>query len=224
MRVDWHGQSAFTLAGEAATVFIDPWGDMSAAGAARGLSWDYPAIQAPEEVDLLIVTHEHADHNAVETIGGEPTLVRSTAGTHESPLGEVVAIASEHDDAAGTERGPNTIVVFELDGVRVAHFGDFGQAALRPEQRARLEGIDLLFVPVGGGFTIDGATAAGIAAELGAPWVVPMHYRTERINFLETEEDFLAAMPSAERLGSPSFDTADLPKGDGPTAIVPASP
>jgi L-ascorbate metabolism protein UlaG (beta-lactamase superfamily) len=221
MRVSWHGQSAFTLDGDAATIFIDPWGDMSAASS-RGIEWNYPEIDPPP-IDLLIVTHEHVDHNAVEKIDGEPALVRSQAGTHESPVGNVVAIASEHDDAAGTERGPNTIVVFELDGIRVAHFGDFGQAALRPEQRAHLEGIDLLFVPVGGGFTIDGATAAKIALELGAPWVVPMHYKTPRISFLETEEAFLDAMPAAVRLDSPSFDTADLQKGE-PTAIVPAAP
>jgi L-ascorbate metabolism protein UlaG (beta-lactamase superfamily) len=223
MRVDWHGQSAFTLDGDAATVFIDPWGDMSGAGS-RGITWDYPAIQVPDPVDLLIVTHEHTDHNAVEVIDGEPTLVRSQAGTHESPLGDVVAIASEHDDAAGTERGPNTIVVFTLDGLRVAHFGDFGQAALRPEQRAHLDGIDLLFIPVGGGFTIDGATAAGIAKDLAPSWVVPMHYKTPKINFLETEEAFIDAMPNTERLSSSSFDTASLEKGDGPLVVVPAAP
>lgn len=221
MRVSWHGQSAFTLDGDAATVFIDPWGDMAAA-ASRGIEWNYPEISAPA-TDLLIVTHEHVDHNAVEKVDGEPALVRSQAGTHESPLGQVVAIASEHDGVASTERGPNTIVVFELDGLRVAHFGDFGQPALRPEQRAHLEGIDLLFVPVGGGFTINGATAAGIAIDLGAPWVVPMHYRTPRINFLDDESDFLAAMPAAQRLESSSFDTADLQKGE-PTAIVLAAP
>ena len=223
MRVDWHGQSAYTLDGEAATVFIDPWGDMSAA-AANGITWDYPAIVSPDATDLLIVTHEHADHNGVEVITGEPTLVRSQAGTQESPVGNVVAIASEHDDVAGTERGPNTIVVFDLDGIRVAHFGDFGQAALRPEQRAHLDGVDLLFIPVGGGFTIDGATAARIALDLGAPWVVPMHYKTPRISFLETEEAFVDAMPSAQRLDSPSFDTADLEKGSEPVAVVPAAP
>jgi L-ascorbate metabolism protein UlaG (beta-lactamase superfamily) len=221
MRVSWHGQSAFTLDGDAATVFIDPWGDMSAA-ASRGIEWNYPEIESAG-ADLLIVTHEHADHNAVEKIGGEPALLRSLAGTHESPLGKVVAIASEHDGVAGTERGPNTIVVFELDGIRVAHFGDFGQPALRPEQRAHLERIDLLFIPVGGGFTINGATAAGIAIELGATWVVPMHYRTAKINFLDDEADFVAAMPGAVRLDSPTFDTADLAKGE-PTAIVPAAP
>ena len=223
MRVDWHGQSAYTLDGEAATVFIDPWGDMSAA-ASKGITWDYPAIQSPDSVDLLIVTHEHVDHNAVETITGEPTLVRSVAGTHESPLGDVVAIASEHDDAAGTERGPNTIVVFTLDGLRVAHFGDFGQAALRPEQRAHLDGIDLLFMPVGGGFTIDGTTAAEITKDLAPSWVVPMHYKTDKINFLETEEAFVNAMPKTESLPSPSFDTADLEKGSEPLVIVPAAP
>ncbi len=223
MRVDWHGQSAYTLDGEDATVFIDPWGDMSAAGA-KGITWDYPAIVSPDSVDLLIVTHEHGDHNAVETITGEPTLVRSTAGTHQSPIGNVVAIASEHDDAAGTERGPNTIVVFDLDGLRVCHFGDFGQSALRPEQRAHLDGIDLLFIPVGGGFTIDGATAATIAKDLAPSWVVPMHYKTAKINFLETEESFVEAMPNTERLASASFDTADLAKGDGPLVVVPAAP
>ena len=223
MRVDWHGQSAFTLDGEAATVFIDPWGDMSGA-AARGITWDYPPIAAPDSVDLLIVTHEHSDHNGVEVIDGEPTLVRSQAGTHSSPLGDVIAIASEHDDAAGTERGPNTIVVFDLDGLRVAHFGDFGQATLRPEQRAHLDGIDLLFLPVGGGFTIDGATAAAIAKDLAPSWVVPMHYRTDKINFLETEEAFLAAMPEVERLASNSFETGELEKSGGPLVVVPATP
>jgi L-ascorbate metabolism protein UlaG (beta-lactamase superfamily) len=223
MRVDWHGQSAFTLDGEAATVFIDPWGDMSGA-AAKGITWDYPPIEAPAAVDLLIVTHEHVDHNAVEVIDGEPTLVRSQAGTHPGPIGDVVAIASEHDDAAGTERGPNTIVVFDLDGIRVAHFGDFGQAALRPEQRAHLDDIDLLFLPVGGGPTIDGATAAKIALDLGASWVVPMHYKTPKISFLETEEAFVDAMPKAQRLDSTSFDTANLEKGSEPLVIVPAAP
>jgi L-ascorbate metabolism protein UlaG (beta-lactamase superfamily) len=99
-----------------------------AAARGRGMQWDYPAIE-DVSADLLLVTHEHFDHNAVDVIGGQPAILRSTAGRHESPVGEVVGVASEHDQAAGTERGPNTIFVFTLDGVRVAHFGDFGQPA-----------------------------------------------------------------------------------------------
>src|SRR5437588_11875662 len=132
MRIQWYGQAAFRLEAPDATVFIDPFGDMSPM-AARGIHFEYPAIQGVD-ADLVLVTHEHLDHNGVEAIGGDPTILRSTAGRLESPIGEVLAIASEHDTAAGTERGPNTIFVFALDGVRIAHFGDFGQRTLRDEQ------------------------------------------------------------------------------------------
>jgi L-ascorbate metabolism protein UlaG (beta-lactamase superfamily) len=223
MHVEWHGQSAFSLTGADKKVFIDPFADMSAMAASRGMQFDYPATEV-DGIDLLLVTHEHPDHNAVEVVAGEPTLLRSTAGRFESPVGEVVGIASEHDSAAGTENGPNTIFAFELDGLRVVHFGDFGQAELRPEQAAAIGTPDLLFMPVGDGPTIGGAAAAKIAAELGASWVVPMHYRTKRLSFLETEEEFVAAMPSVERPAEPSFETAELPRGDGPIAVVPASP
>ena len=103
MRIQWHGQSAFDLAGR---VFIDPFHDVSSL-AARGMQFDYPAIEGAEP-ELLLVTHEHLDHNGVEAIGGSPAVLRSTAGTLESPIGEVVAVASEHDEVAGTQRGPNT--------------------------------------------------------------------------------------------------------------------
>ena len=154
MRVEWHGQAAFTLQGGEGTVVIDPFGDVAALRD-RGIRWDYPPIDAPS-ADLVLVTHEHLDHNGVEVVGGEPAILRSQAGRHDSPLGEVVGIASEHDEAAGTERGPNTIFAFTLDDLRVVHFGDFGQAGLRREQRQALGEVDLLFLPVGGGPTIGG--------------------------------------------------------------------
>lgn len=101
MRVEWHGQAAFTLSGKEATVVIDPFGDVSSFSE-RGIQWDYPPIAVPS-ADLVLVTHEHPDHNGVEVVGGEPTILRAQAGKHESPIGEVVGIASEHDEAAGTE-------------------------------------------------------------------------------------------------------------------------
>jgi L-ascorbate metabolism protein UlaG (beta-lactamase superfamily) len=223
MRVEWFGQSAFALGGPEGRVFIDPFADLGRLEQ-RGMRFEYPPIEAGD-VDLLLVTHEHLDHNGVEAIGGEPTILRSTAGRHDlASIGEVVAIASEHDQAAGTERGPNTIFAFGLDGLRVAHFGDFGQGELRGEQAAAIGAIDLLFLPVGGGPTIGGAAAAAIATRLAPRWVVPMHYRTGRIDFLETEEEFAASMPRLVRLETPAFDTAELAEDDGPIAVVPAAP
>jgi L-ascorbate metabolism protein UlaG (beta-lactamase superfamily) len=221
MQVEWYGQSAFRLNADGTTVFIDPFGDMSPA-AERGMQFDYPAIEGVE-ADLLLVTHEHLDHNGVEAIGGSPKVLRSTAGRLESPIGEVVAVASEHDDAAGTERGPNTIFVFELGAVRIAHFGDFGQGELRDAQARAIGQVDLLFVPVGGGPTSDAAGAAAIIGRLSPRWIVPMHYRTPRIGFLDTADAFLERMASVTRLDAPRFDTDDL-TGDAPLTVVPAVP
>ncbi|MDX6616268.1 MAG: hypothetical protein QOD60_1359 [Solirubrobacterales bacterium] len=221
MRIEWYGQSAFRLSNGEKSVFIDPFGDMSAV-AGRGMTWEYPPIEA--DAELLLVTHEHVDHNAVEAIGGDPAVLRATAGKHESPVGEVIGVASEHDDAAGSERGPNTIFVFELGGLRVAHFGDFGQGALRDEQAAAIGDVDLLFVPAGGGPTIDGEQAAMIAERLGARWAVPMHYRTERISFLDPVDAFAERLPGPGVLADRWFETEELETADGPLAVIPATP
>ena len=160
MKIRWFGQSAFLLTGER-SVAIDPFGpSMAELTSSRGIVFDYPPIDGVE-ADLLLITHEHADHNAAEAIGGAPVVIRSTAGTIDSPLGDVVAVASEHDELAGTVRGPNTIFRFELDGLQVCHLGDFGQAALRPEQEQAIGQVDLLFVPVGGGPTVGGEARGG---------------------------------------------------------------
>ena len=200
MEIRWYGQSAYTLKGATQTIVIDPFGDLSAATGGR-ISFNYPAIE-PHPADMLLVTHEHRDHNGVEAVTGDPHVIRSTAGTFDTPLGEVVAIASEHDEHAGTRRGPNTIFVFTLDGVRVCHFGDFGQTGLRPEQRAAIGPVDLLFLPVGGGPTIGADQAAEITRTLDPRWVVPMHYRTPAIDFLETADAFLALHDTVTETGA----------------------
>src|SRR3954453_8644196 len=135
MRVEWFGQSAFRLTGGGAAVVIDPFGDASQL-ASRGLQFDYPQPQ-DLTADLLLVTHEHFDHNAVETVGGAPHLIRAAAGTFEdTPAGAVVGVASEHDTVAGSQRGANVMYSFSLDGVRGAHLGDLGTPILGGEQGA----------------------------------------------------------------------------------------
>ena len=219
MHVQWYGQSAFRLSGGQTTVVIDPFGDLRS----RGRRWDYPAMSGID-ADLVLVTPEHLDHNGVEAIAGDPPMLRSTAGRLKSPIGEVLAVASEHDDAAGTERGPNTVFAFTLGGRRIAHFGDFGQAALRDEQAEALGSVDVLFVPVGGGPTIGAEQAHEIASRLGARVVVPMHYRTERIDFLAPADGFARRAARVEWLSSPEFELDELPAGDEPLVVVPAAP
>jgi L-ascorbate metabolism protein UlaG (beta-lactamase superfamily) len=224
MRVRWYGQSAFLLTADN-SVFIDPFGDMSAAIAGHGITFDYPQIEGVSP-DLLIVTHEHGDHNAVEVIGGAPVVLRSTAGRLESPVGEVVAIASEHDDVAGTTRGPNSIFCFTLGGLRVCHLGDLGQAALRPEQIAAIGDVDVLIIPVGGGPTLGGEPAAAVVRALAPRLVIPMHYGTPQVDFLEPPDAFLEALGArVERLETSEAEIDGLlGTRDAPTVALLAPP
>jgi L-ascorbate metabolism protein UlaG (beta-lactamase superfamily) len=221
MKIRWFGQSAFLLTGER-SVFIDPFGDVSRL-TSQGIQFDYPPIEGIS-ADLVLVTHEHGDHNGAEVVAGSPVVLRSTAGRLDSPVGEIVAIASEHDDAAGTKAGPNTIFCFSLDGLRVCHFGDFGQDALRGEQRDAIGAVNVLFMPVGGGPTIGGAAAAELVRSLNPRLVVPMHYRTPAVNFLEPPDEFLDALGApVERLDSSEATTDDLPS-DGTRVALLAAP
>jgi len=193
--------------------------------AERGMRFDYPPIENVE-ADLLLVTHEHRDHNAVELVGGSPQILRSTAGTFDSSIGEVIAVASEHDDTAGTKRGPNTIFCFALDGLRLCHFGDFGQAELRVEQERAIGEIDVLFLPVGGGPTVGGEQAVAIASALQPRLVIPMHYRTDAVNFLDPPDAFLTALGArVERIAESALETEELlGTADEPTVVLLAAP
>jgi L-ascorbate metabolism protein UlaG (beta-lactamase superfamily) len=223
MQIRWYGQSAFLITAEA-RVFIDPFGAMEGA-AARGIRFDYPPIEGVE-ADLLLVTHEHGDHNAVDLVGGSPQVVRSKAGTFDTPCGEVVAVASEHDDAAGTKRGSNTILCFALDGLRLCHFGDFGQTGLRAEQQRAIGDVDVLFLPVGGGPTVGGEASAAIVQALRPRLVVPMHFRTPAISFLEPPDAFLDALGArVERLEQSVLDVEPLlGTADEPTVALLSAP
>ena len=224
MKIRWFGQSAFLLSGSH-EVLIDPFGAVGEGMASRGLEFRYPPV-GPVRADLLLITHEHGDHNHAESATGAPVMIRSTAGRRESPVGEVVAVASEHDGAAGTQRGPNTIFRFELDGLAICHLGDFGQPALRPEQRAALGEVDVLFVPAGGGPTIGGEPAAALVRELAPRLVVPMHYRTEALNFLDPPDELLEALGArVERLdGSEAEAEQLLGTREAPTVALFAPP
>jgi L-ascorbate metabolism protein UlaG (beta-lactamase superfamily) len=222
MQLEWYGQSAFRLTDGDTTVFIDPFDDLSALRG-RGMRWDYPAITGVS-ADLLLVTHEHMDHNGVGAIDGDPAVLRSTAGTHESPIGQVIGIASEHDDAAGTQRGPNTLFVFSFGGMRVAHLGDLGQGELREAQLEALGKIDLLLIPVGGGPTIGAEQAMAIVQAVEARRVVPAHYNTERIDFLEPVDAFAERFTRVHRADAPAVDFGALADGDGPLLVLPAVP
>jgi L-ascorbate metabolism protein UlaG (beta-lactamase superfamily) len=225
MRIRWYGQSAFRLSGER-TIMIDPFrSDAEAEAASMGLKFEYPPIE-DGPADLLLITHEHFDHNGAEAILCSGPAIRSTAGRFDSPVGDVIAVASEHDRVAGTELGPNTIFRFELDGLVCCHLGDFGQSELRPAQLRALGEPDLVMIPAGGFSTIGGEVAAAVARALNPRLVVAMHFRTDAIDFLEPPDAFLNAVSgNVQQLPASEFDPSEvLGSRQRPTVVVLAPP
>lgn len=224
MRVRWFGQSAFLLDGPP-RVLIDPFGPLPGL-AARGLRFDYPPI-AGVAADVLLVTHEHADHDNVDAVTGTPHLLRSLAGTFpDTPVGDVAGVASEHDAQAGTLRGHNVMYRFTLGGLGIAHLGDLGQPAIRPEQLLALGEVDVLFVPVGGGPTIGGEAAARVVRALRPRLVIPMHHRTPLVDFLDPPDAFLEALGARTQAvdGAEAEIDAFLGTPGDPTVLLLAPP
>ena len=136
----------------------------------------YPLTET--RADVVLVSHGHHDHSAVETISGNPRIIRE-AGTYTLESGvTVTAIPAFHDEVQGAKRGNTLLFLLEAEGLRIAHLGDLGHL-LTAEQRKALAPVDVLMLPVGGFYTIDAATAQEAAESLRARIIVPMHYRTK---------------------------------------------
>ena len=137
-------------------------------------------------------------------------------GQHRVGTLDIAGIASSHDASGGSQRGPNTLFAFTLDGIRLAHLGDLG-APLDEPQRTALRGVEVLFVPVGGYYTIDAATATGVVRQLpDVRLVFPMHYRTKQIADwpIAPVDEFLRTMDNVRHIGSSDVDLtkATLPE------------
>jgi L-ascorbate metabolism protein UlaG (beta-lactamase superfamily) len=170
MKVKWLGHACFLLTSDAGLrVITDPY-----ATGAFGLDYLPPS----ETADVVTVSHQHQDHNNVKDVQGNPQVVTG-AGSHEAKGIEFKGVATSHDDTSGSQRGPNTIFCFALDGVRVCHLGDLGHN-LSPDQVSEIGHVDVLLVPTGGNFTIDAAAADRVADTLAAKVVIPMHFKNER--------------------------------------------
>jgi len=168
MDIYWHGQACFKIKGKSATIITDPY-DPEMVG-----------LKLPKEMDANIVsiTHDHGDHNNRKAVTSDPVVVEGP-GEYESNGVSIVGIPSFHDNSKGTERGKNTIFNFIVDGLNIVHMGDFGQEALTPEQVSEIGSCDILMIPVGGVYTIDGKTASEIVAQLEPRMIIPMHYKIE---------------------------------------------
>jgi L-ascorbate metabolism protein UlaG (beta-lactamase superfamily) len=181
MEITYLGHSCFKIVGKRGSILTDPF-DPSKVGIKLG----------KQDADVVTVSHDHFDHNYTAIMKSEFLLLDSP-GEYEIRESEFVGVEAYHDDVAGAERGKVTMFAVEVDGVKMAHLGDLG-TELTSEQLDKLDGVDVLMIPVGGKATIDAETAVKVVGQLDPKIVIPMHYRTGRMTDLDPVEAFFKEM------------------------------
>lgn len=167
MKITYIGHACFKIEKGDYTVIIDPYED----GMIPGLA------DVREKADMVLVSHGHRDHSAVEN-------VEVTEG-RECPF-TITKIETFHDESKGAKRGNTTIHILDDGVTRVAHFGDIGcdiDFDMPEEDIKLLEGLDAAMIPVGGTYTIDGRQAVNLMRRIEPKYVIPMHFRSEKHGF-----------------------------------------
>lgn len=211
------------------SVVIDPYNNK--------IGYEVPDLAA----DLVLVAHEHSDHNNVSAMKGEPRIVRGLdkqararklvgqlrpdatwhlqregdsietfphPSAHHANSIAVQSIPAWHDDSQGSERGAVAMFVVETNGVRLAHLSDLGQTELTDEQLKALGKVDVLCLPVGVVYTIDGEQTVAIIEQVKPRYVIPIHYKTDALKIpLEPIEPFLKAVGDRYEVINPKHNT-----------------
>jgi len=167
MNITWLGQSCFKLQDkigpDGVTLITAPF------GADLGLKVPH------YEADIVTVSHDHHDHNNTGAIRGNPFII-NTAGEYEIKGIFIEGVESAHDEKNGSEYGENIIYRIEMEDISITHLGDLGHV-LDAKQLEKLEGTNILLIPVGGKYTINAAKAVEVISQIEPRIVIPMHYK-----------------------------------------------
>lgn len=216
MNIQYYGHSCFKIttkpegrgAGDI-TIFVDPFD--------KTVGLKPPQGQA----DIVLSTHSHFDHNNVSALKGEPVVI-DTPGEFAAKGVNIVGLDTFHDKSEGSERGKNTVFVIESEGMRICHMGDIG-AEPTPEQLDEIGEIDVLMIPVGGTFTIDGKEAVKLVHKIEPKTVIPMHYKTKETKVdISDEKEFCDEMGNCpeEKINKISLKKKDLSEKSMETMLM----
>lgn len=190
MKIKWNGHASFTITADNNTVIVtDPYDPSGYDGALQ-----YDIVK--DRADGALISHDHDDHNYVQGLSGSPQILK---GSGKIKGIDIKSIETFHDESKGSERGTNTVYIFEVDGITICFCGDLGHQ-LSDEQINAAGKIDVLLVPVGGTFTLDAKGALQLVNTLKPGVVIPMHYKTSKCGFPIAEVDqFLALMNDVKK-------------------------
>jgi len=214
MKLKYLAHSSFLLTSDSGIrIITDPYRTGS----------DFRHDPVVEPADIVTVSHSHGDHNAVATIPGSPDILSNKGIKHSKGI-TIKGITTYHDESLGQQRGGNIAFCFSIDGLDICHMGDLGHV-LDSTQLEEFGNVDILLIPVGGFFTIDAMAATKICNDLKPKIVVPMHYKTQKLDLpIEGIEGFLKGKNFIEQPGESEIqiDRDSLPSSTVIYVLTPA--
>jgi L-ascorbate metabolism protein UlaG (beta-lactamase superfamily) len=203
MKIKWLGHACFLITSkDGLRIITDPY--------TVGGGINYSPIE--ESADVVLVSHSHGDHSNVSAVRGKPEVVKRS-GVNTAKGIQFKGVATYHDASQGKQRGNNIIFCFTLDNIRFCHSGDLGHA-LNQEQVGEIGGVDILFVPVGGFYTIDADEAGQVCDQLAPRIIIPMHFRTPKCTLpIAGVDDFLKDKKRVKKIDASEveFESGGLP-------------
>jgi L-ascorbate metabolism protein UlaG (beta-lactamase superfamily) len=197
--IEWMGHSTFQITSSKGTrILTDPHG-----------AFDLPHPTLPQHI--VTTSHQHGPHNSVHMAPGTPVILHglTPAGADWQKISttirdvSVYAVPAYHDKSQGMQRGKNAIFVFRVDDICIAHLGDLGHI-LSPEQLKMMGKIDILLMPIAGGyFTVTPAEARDVTKQVNPKIVIPMHFW-----WGQAVQEFVQGMPKVKMLHTPALKIA----------------
>ena len=164
LQIRWHGHSCWEITNNI-TLVTDPHDGKSI------------GIPAPTVAgDIILVSHDHYDHNSVKSVEKDNSKVITDERKRTIENIEISGFDSFHDEDMGAKRGNNIIYKFIIDEIKFCHLGDLGHN-LENDTIQKIGEVDILFVPIGGTFTVDDKKAWSVVNKIKPKIIIPMHYK-----------------------------------------------
>jgi L-ascorbate metabolism protein UlaG (beta-lactamase superfamily) len=141
-------------------------------------------VRSPVLPDIVTMNHAHSSHYTDRPHPGIKHVLRGWGPTPEQPARHDMTYkdvrvrnvpTNIRDWRGGTERHGNSIFVYEMANMCIAHLGHLHHT-LNQQQLNEIGRIDVVFVPVDGNMTLDLEGMMEVLTALKAPLMIPMHY------------------------------------------------
>ena len=197
MKIEYLGHSCFLMSEGKIKFLTDPY---------TGVGYEMPKVEA----DYITCSHDHFDHNFIVGVSGVKKVINSTGNFTECGIG-IKGIPAFHDEVGGRKRGKSIVFCYQFKDLSVCHLGDIGETPSE-ELFSRLPRADVLMIPVGGKYTIDGKQAAEYVKAINPKIVIPMHFLTKRCGLDISGADEFLKYADREAIVLPELESVDAEK------------